>query len=1090
MAFIEFENEKVVYSIQAPLILEASAGSGKTTILVERYFATIVYLIIFEKFHFYEAFQSVVALTFTRKAAGEMKDRIREKIEELDTDTIVSVIRKLSQMNQKSLDSESTPEKWAQYLAAKKENLQNALSFARIGTIHSFALSLLRNHPVETEVDPLASPPDESGIEGLSITEKDALARSIRSWLESKNPDFVFCVERIGYQLTEQQLNSIHHFGKDLGIERLEVILRDSGYLDCENDLHWEELIESKIIPVLKKILAELKSLEQTVRKNALPAIERTIKKIQDFLFSGEKAAVFTTDFEYDAESKAVEEAVLPYYRKLYFEMHRIFFPFLWRLAKNFYQVYQKMQREKKEIDFSDIEIKFLKALEKSKFREKVQNNIRFLLLDEYQDTSDTQKQIFDHLKGIPFIVGDPKQSIYGFRNANVALFEQTKKEFSEFSADSYQKLSRNYRSSPNFVDSINEIFADVFDQSPIIHYYPQQSFQKKETQESVFFIPSSGETAGEKFQNSCRTAANLIRNLVLSGEAKPSDVMVLTRKKTKISLLQNEFSDVLGDDSIPYFLVDTSNILESWEVSNLIIYLQALENPKSDFYFLPLLKSPFFRKTDAELLSLFRKNGNLYEGEKKDCSREIEIFEKIRGKKNRLSIAELTEEIVHSTGYYAFINSLPNKKELSTNLVVFLDFLRKIQSTEMFHLTHFLYYLQEYGAELSKPQVVGEKSDVVRIMTVHMAKGLESKMVIVIPDSGNVHQKEWIFGEEAGEKLTGFSLFGKDERFVSLSRAASIKELEEEKRLAYVAFTRAKERLYYVGVEEQKPNSWRDFIHLEKSFVQKRLFRDIPLVEKKIQPEETGISERVKKRVEFLESHEKEISAKSFPQAITITQLLDSEFSPSVFKNRYIRKSFPLDEALSDIAEIGDAASFVNPRADEGSFLHRVFQFADSVNFTDFIENHIALENELLIEQKGKIIEKAAHFFQSGFYHNFLANCVSDHREWEVNYPFDYNGKWLLIKGLLDRYVESSPKKGILIDYKLSLTGSEKRYERQLCYYAYILERMNIPVSRLFLYDIENAKEVEVKKSIQEIPAKMEENVVKIVELFIGAVN
>ena len=169
---IRFDDESIVYSVNRPLILEASAGSGKTTVLVERYVQSLLYLMFFDNMDPIEAIQSVVAVTFTRKASSEMKDRIRRRLHDcLEEDQLVAIAEKLELYNDRLLLGK---EERAASIAKLKESLQNSIGLASISTIHSFGLDILRKNPVETGVDPAATPEDPEvkgqGIETLSIT--------------------------------------------------------------------------------------------------------------------------------------------------------------------------------------------------------------------------------------------------------------------------------------------------------------------------------------------------------------------------------------------------------------------------------------------------------------------------------------------------------------------------------------------------------------------------------------------------------------------------------------------------------------------------------------------------------------------------------------------------------------------------------------------------------------------------------------------------------------------------------------------------------------------------------------------------------
>ncbi len=469
--------------------------------------------------------------------------------------------------------------------------------------------------------------------------------------------------------------------------------------------------------------------------------------------------------------------------------------------------------------------------------------------------------------------------------------------------------------------------------------------------------------------------------------------------------------------------------------------------------------------------------------------------------KKNRISIPELVEEIIYQTGYYAFLNNLPNRKESSTNLIVFLDFLRYIQDIEMFRLTDFLFYIQDYDVFLSKPQIVGEKSNVVKLMTIHSAKGLESRAVIYIATSGNTagYRRKILMDKN----LLGIKLIDKDKNYVYLNNNYCIKEIEEEKRLSYVALTRAKELFYYIGVdnlaerneqgskldscERDGKDGWKSFINLKKDFVKNNLLQNeenkISSELKKAQLNE--VEQKVISRIDYLENNQNRLTYLTMPKFITITQLLDIEFMEAAFKNRYLYRSFPVDESLKEIASAEDLLMDIGNRAEIGTYFHKVFRFAGFDNYEDYIEKSIIMESESIIEKKEQIILTVKSYFNSDFYNEHFKDNYTYYSEWEINYPFYCSNNNFHIKGALDKYIRKGKESGAVVDYKLKLNKDLTRYQRQLNYYAYFLNNIGYPVTELYLYDIEENKAVKVDIINERLKEKIEENISKIINQF-----
>ncbi len=537
---IKFNDESVVYSIQSPLLLSASAGSGKTSVLVERYLAIFIYLIVYRKNSFYDAFQSIVALTFTRKAADEMKDRIRNKIEaSFDEIYLSDLFNKLELFGSGKIDNKRDS---IEYLKANKENILNALSHASITTIHSFGLSIILKYPIETGIDPYSSPLDESGIEELSTTSQDAYTETIRYFIDTKDHDFAQIVEIIGYNAVSDWLNEIHKAVKSKGIEEVVGLLKRSGYFDYDNDKNIEESVIKETIPALTQIKSELYLLSESEKRSKIK-VDAVIKKIEDFLLHRKNMDIFSADLSYEGTSTIIHNVIDPLYENLYFILNKILLPYLWRCYLLFHKKYEILKDFRKEITFSDIELILLKLLKFNlEIRKNIQNKIKYILIDEYQDTSDIQKEIFDlmvynennSMAMTAFMVGDPKQSIYGFRSANVEIFYATKQKFQNMSEIYYKEINLNYRSSERMVKAFNEVFTDIFSEGNIIYQY--QNSNKNETGSSgngLFFIPAEGDNTSSIMESSSKYAADLICRLIRNGY-QPSDILVLFRKKNK----------------------------------------------------------------------------------------------------------------------------------------------------------------------------------------------------------------------------------------------------------------------------------------------------------------------------------------------------------------------------------------------------------------------------------------------------------------------------------------------------------------------------------------------------------------------------
>lgn len=1116
---INFPDPSVVYKINSPLILEASAGSGKTTVLVERWIAIFVYLTVIENISVMEAVRSIVAITFTRKAAAEMKGRIRQKIEAcFDTEYLRMVVDNLCLYNTEISISDSAIKTGIYGLLAEHHKIFNALASAPISTIHSFGLGILRSYPIETKIDPAATPGNEEDIRGLSITLNDTIFTTFRAMIDeqpSPNSHLKFLVGHFGYKWLRDKVELLFRKLSEIGIEKFETAAKNSGYLDLGEDV-LKTVIDDKILPLIEETLDLLAEAKKTGKMKILEKNLETVKKSSNKIDKG----LFSQKLEYKTEylknqtELDFREQISAKTKSINFILHQIIFPHLFVVLQKCHFIYEKLKHERKEITFSDIEAKLETALRtNNKFCQRIQEKYRYIMIDEYQDTSDIQKSIFDMIilnsstnKAIvPFIVGDVKQSIFRFRNADYNVFINTREEFlKRYGNASVKYLEVNYRSVGKIVESVNNIFGDIMGGTgaagAIVSYSKQRpNSDDGEALDGVYFIEAKGDKIDDIISDGVETISQIIKNLLENNKFQPRDIMILFSTKKRVSLLNKALDKNLPN--VPYVNIDKINIVEEPEIQNIIIYLKALDNPNSDYYFLPVLKTPFFCKDDNDIIKLaavrddskkeaFSLYQAMMDSEPKNAS--LKLFNEIRAKKNKYNIPDLVGYVLKQTGYIAFLNTIgENSKSAITNTLVFQDKLRSIQNIKMFNLTDFLYYIETNSLDIGNPKVVGEKSNVIRILTVHSAKGLEASVVFYVisaTDYQRHSRSDFYINDIHCKPHIGLKLFGKDKKYQKMLDIEKSEDFEEQKRLCYVAMTRAKKRFYYIGAGNKK-DSWYGVFEKTNNFEISADYTELLDKSENIRSD-TAPSKplNIDERINYLAEKETPIFYYRYPETITITQLLDIEFEEAAFRNKYITKSYPLDQALIDIVGDDSISPSKNFRADKGTFIHKVFQFADKSSYIDYVEHSIVNEDTAIIKDKSELLADIKNFYDGSFYCKYYqdSDIIYQQEELEVNFPIEVNDKTFLIKGAIDKYIQYS-NSGVLIDYKLSIAKDKEpaRYARQLNYYAAILQKIGYPVKELFLYDIEAGCEVAIGMDTDIARHKLTENIRKILEQF-----
>lgn len=434
------------------------------------------------------------------------------------------------------------------------------------------------------------------------------------------------------------------------------------------------------------------------------------------------------------------------------------------------YAEYQKRLNDAGAVDFDDIIMRTVFLLrDNEEVRNFCQRRFRYICVDEFQDTNKAQFELTALMSGTYknlMVVGDDDQSIYRFRGAtveNILNFDNTYPEAKTI------KLERNYRSTKAILDAANAVIAnntgrkgkqlwtDREDDSRIV--LKQVSSQNEEARFIVNTILKENEYKGRKF----------------------SDFAILYR----VNAMSNSLESVFAKSAIPYRILGGTRFYERKEIKDVIAYLCVISNPADDLRLKRIINEPK-RKIGATTIEAVERLAQMEEVPMFDVMSRCEqytalarswakqtdfvkLIENLRAKAEELPVSQLIEAVLEDTGYMQMledagiteIDRVENVKELVSNAVEYEE------RTGDPSLAGFL----EEVALISDVDNYDENTDAVVMMTVHSAKGLEFPCV-------------FLPGMEEG-------------LFPSLQSISDPKELEEERRLAYVAITRAKDRLY-----------------------------------------------------------------------------------------------------------------------------------------------------------------------------------------------------------------------------------------------------------------------------------------------------
>ncbi len=543
-------------------------------------------------------------------------------------------------------------------------------------------------------------------------------------------------------------------------------------------------------------------------------------------------------------------------------------------LVTEFMTLYAAKKKEQRLAEFDDISHFALNILTDENGRptaaaQSYQKRFKEVIIDEYQDCSFLQDTAIEAVSGKAcgrpnrFMVGDIKQSIYKFRKANPEIFAQKYRDFANGSPQQCLiQLNKNFRSRKNILDTANFFFyqlmtrefGDVeYDESVALHYGANYSpIDQKAAATEICLINTTGINKDERFADiPCNDTASAACEAVyiadrikkiLDGSftvedpksgtrrpAEPRDIVILFRTRTHISA----FSDILSAAGIPVMTEKSISLFDALEVSMLVSFLKAIDNPLQDIHLLTMLFSPVYDISSNELVALSsRENKYLYEN----------VCEYARGHDNALSqklkkflddlsffrtyakrlvpLSELTEKLYIRTGLYNYVGLLSNGAERQKNLDSLLDIALEFDNAEGGSLYTFIGQLDALAETgVTQSGVPEANTNSVTVMTMHQSKGLEFPIVFLPQMCGRFKRGTW-GGSKAAldikknknialsqEMGIGMKLIDPKKRTVSntltntcIAQQKESGELQEALRILYVAMTRAKEKLFMVG--------------------------------------------------------------------------------------------------------------------------------------------------------------------------------------------------------------------------------------------------------------------------------------------------
>ena len=820
------DQQKVISSSSQRLLCSAAAGSGKTAVMIER----IVRLIREGADPF-----SFLVITFTNAAAAEMKEKIRKRLMAERKDPIIAAAAEKA-----SAMEISTIHAFCQHLIKQEFQIVGVDPFFQISTgaqreqlfADAFrqACNKLRDEENEEYLSFIRryEPKDAQAI----VTAVWNFIMSLPDpfgWLKEKTEDVPLFVDRNHpwFQTVSRMVNE--------KILRLQVILRQQA--DMFDEYEKQEAYRPVFIDDQKYVdaVCRWKNGEDISREE----LDRDLCKAPTLRNLNDREIDWKERYQdYRKQLKDIcsglKTWILPDHEKITREFTEIRNTLrgLAKITEETHLFYEKNKARACVLDFSDLEHKALAILQDEAVRESVRSRYQRIFVDECQDVSSVQDALIQALAGdnnTLFMVGDVKQSIYRFRQANPKLFLS---RISNPGPDAGECifLQENFRSRPEVLETANTIFRDVMrKEAADLEYAPSDELKPGrkdcEGQEPVMVdLLEVGEDQ-TRLETIANHTARQIQELVADNQYQYKDIMILM---PEVSTDGPKLTDLLKERGIPVFFDGKGGFFEQQEVIVFRNLLVLVDNPHLDLPLLTALVNPPFDFSEEELshirLKYTGKGKPFWQAFEMTAEEDSALGFKCREAKDKLEdwrflaprtqLSDFLWYLLEDTFLCAIYGASDHGNAAKKNLRSLCLQAEQAADHGIYSLRDFLNFLSEQasGGEMQAASALGNEDNLVRIMTMHKSKGLQFPVVFCLGLDKGLKGK-------AGDKVQMDEELGLCLRYkvpeCRLSRKTAADEIFSWKKdhdvkaericLLYVAITRAQEKLFLVGMETDR---------------------------------------------------------------------------------------------------------------------------------------------------------------------------------------------------------------------------------------------------------------------------------------------
>ena len=831
------------------MLVSASAGTGKTTVMIERIASLIEQG---------ADVSEIVVVTFTNLAAAEMKSRLAAKLSEKRGNTHV-----LEQIEK--LDS------------------------ASISTLHSFCSELLKNYFYVVDIDPAFTILDSVTVSTLRkntlddvfseyFSAKDDVFRRVYKIFATHRReenfkstllalyDFSRCLDNFSEWYKEKRVNFVE-FSNDNPV--IQTLLQDITQSVNYYQRNMQALAERSAMQALAytdlfrynaDVLAgvRLDNLENAMNDLAKISLQPLPRKSKNSVFTEieEKIRQDFKDLKDDLDKFCNKYATLCRGEKLTTlweetKQSTVYTDKLVEIVERFDELFFQAKKQRGGVDFNDLEHLTLQLLQAPETLAEIHSRYKLVFVDEYQDTNPVQEAIVSRL-ATPnnlFMVGDVKQSIYGFRGCEPAIFVDKYERYKETGQGCVIELNDNFRSNSEILDFVNIVFNGLMTASfgkvdyrstaqlkgatlpslktpsTRIDWIRKEDCEKAEvdglydiTEEVDFY---DGVQQGELIAKRIKEYVGMAYH-DKNGKAKRigyGDIVILMRGLTSKAV---DIYNALVSHNIPVSAGFKVDGFSSKEVRDLVTLFRVIDNPYNDMYLIGACLTSFGGFTERELgyvrldtegrvpfyerLERYAESGQNGELVAKIVS-FLEFLRKIRFYSRSAKVHELALYVINERDYHLYVQSLPNGGMRLSKLYDFIDSVKEASYGQT--VDKFLSFVDETDDKRADQGMSG--GNTVRLMTMHASKGLEFPVVII---AGT--ESQFNFDNYTVEKNADMGLAIRHYNFQNMRVADTLgatacgmfnktKQREEEMRLLYVAMTRAKFVLNIIGTVSDK---------------------------------------------------------------------------------------------------------------------------------------------------------------------------------------------------------------------------------------------------------------------------------------------